>query len=494
MTLSMGEGASGASSSSVVGADVLVSVNLGTGGCLPGVSGATDLGAVSVGTTTFATGDCHVTWDTNASSAMVRMFQTDGTGVAMTSAGSSVPDYDQGVTDWSVGSGAFGVCLRAKGATTTNDWAITGTCNATNGTHWHGVPATSTDLESRIASSDSSGEIRLRFGLRTTTNQLAQAYGAGVTFEVIAPDPGPGSAPTAGAANVGGTAAIGQVLTATPVGWNTGTPSGPYTYQWIRCGTGGGTCVDIAGQTGSSYTVTGADGGRTLRVLISVTNVYGSAQATSTQTAIVLDAVGDEGGASATTVANATQLSVSRPANAFEGDVVVAHVAVRDGTDVAFTSVPSGWTLIRRTDSSDRVATASYYKVLTASEPAGYTWQWNVSDRATIGLRAFSAVDHSAPVATSSGASGSSSTATAPSVTVPNANSFLLAMYGTRDTVTFTDNNGMNPMWDLAGGGGNVGGFGRWQLVGAGVTGTRSAGVAGGSDWTAQLVALRPRP
>ena len=492
--LAMGDRATGATSNTTIGANVLVAVTLGTGGCNSGVAGTTSFGTIPAGTTVVGTGDCHLTWSTNAPSAMLRMFQTDGTGVAMTSAGSSVPDYDQGTTDWTVGSGAFGACLRTVGATTTADWTPDATCAATDAAYWNAIPAAAATPEARVAGSDSAGEVRLRFGLRAASNQLAQAYTAGVTFEIIAPDPGPGSAPIAGTASIAGTAAIGQTLTATPAGWNMGTPAGSYTYQWIRCGTGGGTCVDIAGQTGSTYVVTGADGGRTLRVRIDVANVYGSATATSGQSAIIIDAVGEEGGTSATTGANATQLTVARPPNAFEGDILVAQVVVRDGTDVVFTSVPAGWTLIRRQDESDRVATATYRKILTAGEPAGYTWQWNVSDRATIGVHAFSAVDHTTPVSAHVGASGESTTAAAGPIAIADANSFLLAIYGTRDTLTFTDNDGMNPMWDLAGGGGNVGAFGRWQLMGVDPSESRSAGLSTTSEWAAQLIVLKPRP
>lgn len=491
--LAMGGRATGATAGSTVGADVLVAVTLGTTGCASGVAGTTSFGTIPAGTTVVGTGDCHLTWSTNAPTAMLRMFQTDGTGVAMTSAGSSIPDYDQGTTDWSVGNGAFGACLRTVGATTTADWALDAACAATDAAYWNGVPATAGDPDARVAGSDSAGEVRVRFGMRAASNQLAQAYAAGITFEVIAPDPGPGAAPVAGAVGMSGTASIGQTLTANPTGWDMGTPAGSYTYQWIRCGTGGGTCVDIAGQTSSTYVVTGTDGGRTLRLRVAVSNAYGTATATSAQSAIIIDAVGDEGGTSATTVANATQLTVTRPPNAFEGDVLVAQVVVRDGTDVVFTSVPAGWTLIRRQDEVNRVATATYRKIITASEPAGYTWQWNVSDRATIGVQAFSAVDHATPVSAHVGANGESTTAAAGPIAIADANSFLLAVYGTRDTVTFTDNNGMNPMWELAGGGGNVGAFGRWQLFGIDPSESRSAGLSGSTEWAAQLIVLKPR-
>ena len=41
-----------------------------------------------------------------------------------------------------------------------------------------------------------------------------------------------------------------------------------YTYQWQRCDAGGSNCSDIAGETGSSYTLVRADVGQTMRVVV----------------------------------------------------------------------------------------------------------------------------------------------------------------------------------------------------------------------------------
>jgi hypothetical protein len=66
--------------------------------------------------------------------------------------------------------------------------------------------------------------------------------------------------------------AAGATLTATPGTW-TGQPTS-FAYQWRRCRLMGG-CVDIAGATESAYTLTAADSGATLRVLVVATNTAG---------------------------------------------------------------------------------------------------------------------------------------------------------------------------------------------------------------------------
>ena len=74
---------------------------------------------------------------------------------------------------------------------------------------------------------------------------------------------------------VGGIARDGSTLTANPGTWN-GTPTITYAYQWQRCDTAGANCVDIPGETGSTYTLTPADVGSTIRVLVTAVNDAGS--------------------------------------------------------------------------------------------------------------------------------------------------------------------------------------------------------------------------
>ena len=83
---------------------------------------------------------------------------------------------------------------------------------------------------------------------------------------------------------VSGTPKIGQTLTVSNGTW-TGTPTA-YAYQWQHCATAS-TCSNIAGATSKTYTVTTADGGDTLRSVVSATNADGTTTANSNQTAVV---------------------------------------------------------------------------------------------------------------------------------------------------------------------------------------------------------------
>gem|GEM_PF-1219641 len=83
-----------------------------------------------------------------------------------------------------------------------------------------------------------------------------------------------------------GTAKDGQTLTSTTGTW-TGTATITYARQWRRCDTAGANCVDISGATATTFVLSSADVGKTIRVVLTATNGAGSASATSTATATV---------------------------------------------------------------------------------------------------------------------------------------------------------------------------------------------------------------
>jgi hypothetical protein len=85
--------------------------------------------------------------------------------------------------------------------------------------------------------------------------------------------------------DISGTPQSGMTLTASTGTWG-GSPTG-YAYQWRRCGSSGGNCVDIAGAAARTYAVTDADVGATLRVAVTATNDVGSSTAVSPVTTVV---------------------------------------------------------------------------------------------------------------------------------------------------------------------------------------------------------------
>jgi hypothetical protein len=121
----------------------------------------------------------------------------------------------------------------------------------------------------------------LRVAVTATNEAGATTATSAATAAVAASAPVNTAAPT-----VSGAARDGATLTADRGTW-TGTAPITYGHQWRRCDAAGAGCANIAGATATTYTLTSADVGATIRVAVSATNAAGSTSAVSTQTAPV---------------------------------------------------------------------------------------------------------------------------------------------------------------------------------------------------------------
>jgi hypothetical protein len=88
------------------------------------------------------------------------------------------------------------------------------------------------------------------------------------------------------APSVSGTAQEGQTLTASTGTWNSSS-STTYAYQWQRCNSTGAACSDISGANNQTYTVSSADVGNRVRVVVTARNSDGSSSAQSATTNVV---------------------------------------------------------------------------------------------------------------------------------------------------------------------------------------------------------------
>jgi hypothetical protein len=79
---------------------------------------------------------------------------------------------------------------------------------------------------------------------------------------------------------------VGKSIKTSNGTWTGSTPI-TYTYQWRRCDASGGACVDIPGADASKYPLVAADGGRTMRVVVTATNSVSSTSATSAPSAVI---------------------------------------------------------------------------------------------------------------------------------------------------------------------------------------------------------------
>ena len=85
------------------------------------------------------------------------------------------------------------------------------------------------------------------------------------------------NSPATGGPGIGGTPRVGEILAATTEGISDGDglTGAVFNYQWIRHDFGTGTDTDIAGATGTSYTVTSHDAGHGIKVRVSFTDDAG---------------------------------------------------------------------------------------------------------------------------------------------------------------------------------------------------------------------------
>jgi dipeptidyl aminopeptidase/acylaminoacyl peptidase len=77
----------------------------------------------------------------------------------------------------------------------------------------------------------------------------------------------------------------GDVITVSNGTWSV--PIASFTYQWKRCDSAGGSCIDIPGGTNQDYTVSSADVSFTLRAAVTASNGNGSQTATTAATSVV---------------------------------------------------------------------------------------------------------------------------------------------------------------------------------------------------------------
>ncbi len=149
---------------------------------------------------------------------------------------------------------------------------------------------------------NSAGEACTNISGATSSTYTAVAGDSGHTIRVIVTATNTGGATPATSAQttlvgsgvpvntalptISGTAQQGQTLTAANGSWNY-TPTG-YTYQWQDCNTAGSECAAISGATSSTYKPVESDVGKTIRVVVTATNTFGSTPATSEKTATVL--------------------------------------------------------------------------------------------------------------------------------------------------------------------------------------------------------------
>ena len=182
----------------------------------------------------------------------------------------------------------------------------------------------------------------------------------GIPVPTIEPTPEPVNTPATGAPMIGGTAQVGETLTADTSGIADadGLTNVTYSYQWVR--NDGTSDTDITDETRSSYTLVAADEGKTIKVKVSFTD----------------DADNDERLTSAATgevEARPNSPATGRPM--ISGTAQVGETLTAETSDISdadgLTNVSYGYQWIANDGTADtdiQDATGSTYALVSANE------------------------------------------------------------------------------------------------------------------------------
>ncbi len=201
----------------------------------------------------------------------------------------------------------------------------------------------------------------------------------------------------------------------------------------------------------------------------------------------------------------ATSITVNKPAGVVAGDVMIAVLTVATGSNVAI-AAPSGWALILRTDESTNIATASYYKVATASEPTSYQWGFSGTGSpfgAAGGISDYVGVHNVSPINASAGqANGSASTSVVtPAITTTAPAALVIRAHGVRvgsaTPATIAPPTGTSERWEVSNSANSIGRTAETAdalQATAGGTGTATATADVSVTNATQTIALAPAP
>ena len=149
---------------------------------------------------------------------------------------------------------------------------------AANGTGCANIPNAVSGTYT-LGAADTGHTIRVEVSAHNTAGTSAPVASA-VTAAVV-PLPSASVAPV-----VSGVAAVHRQLSTTNGTWNT---AANFTYAWLRCSATATGCAVIPGATATSYTLTAADAGHTLKARVLATNAAGTTPADSNASGLVVD-------------------------------------------------------------------------------------------------------------------------------------------------------------------------------------------------------------
>jgi len=197
-----------------------------------------------------------------------------------------------------------------------------------------------------------------------------------------------------------------------------------------------------------------------------------------------------------------TEVNLSTPSSTASGDLLLANIAVRGGSEAVITEIPYGWTQIRRTDNDVHISVISYYKLATSSNQETYTWKFQDQTTGEGAISRYVGVNTANPIAASTGNTGFGESATTSSLTTAVASTTIVNLFATdvgkaAQAPYFSTPSGTSERYDL-----NNAPFGPSTAssdavqVASGLSSVATTTINGNKArfWASQQVALSPAP
>ncbi len=211
----------------------------------------------------------------------------------------------------------------------------------------------------------------------------------------------------------------------------------------------------------------------------------------STPTPTPTGAIGLRAASAGNNGAGGSSLTLWTPAGTTSGDVMVAHVIVQTAGNKI--TAPAGWNLVLRQDTSSAIATVTYVKVASATEPASYTWSFGTAGQASGGIASYVGVNPSVPVDAShaqynSGTSNVDNTG----VTTTAANDMLVYSVGLVLATSVNVPSGFTQEWSTTSASSTTSEMSQELFASSGATGTIHGTTSGANANVTILIALKP--
>lgn len=198
---------------------------------------------------------------------------------------------------------------------------------------------------------------------------------------------------------------------------------------------------------------------------------------------------GDSGSSGAT-----TSITLAKPPPAVDGDLMIVVLSLGGTSENTF-GVPAGWTELDN-QFNNNVRIASWWRLVTSSEPIDYTWTYTDSSQIAGLIMGFRNVDQDSPVGqVGTGNSDSTNSAIALSITPDLKNTLLVMVGASSGTPTWGKPDGMTTIRQRSSSGGTdfTAYAARRRLRNNNATGNKVSGLTSSEDWQAQLFLIYPR-